>query len=87
MTLEVELMRPAALVPHHLNGKDPSYLVIAGVVFTVASEPYFQSEYGIDYIREAPVKLLDCFLHEYKQAEDEEIVLVSQVLACDATVG
>lgn len=28
-------MRPNSLVPHHLHGADPSYFVVAGVVFTV----------------------------------------------------
>lgn len=87
MKVEVELMRPNALVPHHLDGRDPSYFIVSGVVFTVASEPYFHSEYGADFMREAPVRLLDSLLHQYKRTEDEEIVLVSQVLACEATVG
>ena len=30
MKLSVSLARPAALVPLHLNGRDPSYFVIAG---------------------------------------------------------
>lgn len=30
-------MRPNALVPHHLNGREPSYLVVAGIVFTVVT--------------------------------------------------
>lgn len=80
-------MRPNALVAHHLDGADPSYLVVAGVVFTVATEPYLESEYGADYGREAPVKLLDRLLHGHRQTPDEEVVIVSQVLACDATLG
>jgi hypothetical protein len=28
-------MRPNALVPHHLGGADPSYLVVSGIIFTV----------------------------------------------------
>lgn len=84
---DVQLMRPNALVPHHLAGGDPSYFVVAGVVFTVATEPYLQSEYGMDYHREAPVKLLDRLLHGHKRWPDEEVVVVSQVLACEATLG
>lgn len=85
--LTVQLMRPNALVPHHLAGGDPSYLVIAGVVFTVVTEPYLQSEYGGDYHSTAPVKLLDRLLYGHKRWPDEEVVVVSQVLACDATLG
>lgn len=32
-----QLMRPNSLVQHHLNGRDPSYLVVAGIVFTVVT--------------------------------------------------
>jgi S1-C subfamily serine protease len=83
----VKLLQYNGLIPHHLSGGDPSYLVVAGVVFTVATEPYFMSEYGVDYHREAPVKLLDRLLHHHKTSPDEEVVLVSQILACDATLG
>ena len=87
VSITAPLMRPNALVPHHLAGSDPSYLVVGGVVFTVVTEPYLASEYGPDYHREAPVKLLDRLLHGHKRWPDEEVVVVSQVLACDATLG
>lgn len=188
-------MRPNALVPHHLNGQDPSYLVVAGLVFTVLTgvcawvycmpgcgdllcawvggrgrswqawcsqvldglcgvysacvdvcacrhehvwarshvcvhvracgphhtssvlthppclkhsiaphptqpnpispnphtprpaAPYLQSEYGDDFGREAPVRLLEKLLLGKKRFPDEQVVVVSQVLACDATIG
>jgi S1-C subfamily serine protease len=83
----VTLQQYTGLIPHHLSGGDPSYLVVAGIIFTTATEPYFMSEYGAEYHREAPVKLLDRMLHHHKTTEDEEVVLVSQVLACDATLG
>lgn len=75
------------LVPHHLSGGDPSYIVLAGVVFTVCTEPYLLSEYGAEYHREAPVKLLDRLLHHTKKTSHEQVVLVSQILACEATLG
>lgn len=81
------LSKPHSLVPHHLAGGDPSYFVFAGIVFTTATEPYLMSEYGGDYHREAPVKLLDRLLHHHKSSPEEEVVLVSQVLASDATLG
>jgi hypothetical protein len=30
-------MRPNSLVQHHLGGRDPSYVVLAGIVFTVVT--------------------------------------------------
>ena len=86
-TFRVKLTQYKGLIPHHLSGGDPSYLIVAGVIFTTATEPYLMSEYSADYHREAPVKLLDRLLHHHKNTPDEEVVLVSQVLACDATLG
>ena len=60
---------------------------MGGVIFTVLTEPYLISEYGGDYCREAPVKLLECLLYKHKAAADEEVVVVNQVLASDVTVG
>ncbi|KAL4447366.1 hypothetical protein ABPG77_007399 [Micractinium sp. CCAP 211/92] len=87
MQLQIQLMRPNSLVPHHLGGSDPSYLVVAGVVFTVVTEPYLESEYGAEYGREAPIKLLDKLLHSWKEFPEQEVVVINQVLACNATLG
>ncbi|KAK9813853.1 hypothetical protein WJX73_001994 [Symbiochloris irregularis] len=86
-TLQVTLTRPSPLVPLHLDGQDPSYFVIAGLVFTHCSEPYLSSEYGSNYISDSPVKLLDRLLHGDRSHADEQVVVLSQVLACDATLG
>ncbi|GAB4817615.1 hypothetical protein N2152v2_004661 [Parachlorella kessleri] len=87
MTVQLELMRPNSLVPHHLHGRDPSFLVVAGIVFTVLTAPYLHSEYGEDFGREAPVRLLEKLLLGKKRFPEEAVVVVSQVLACDATIG
>ncbi|GIL56480.1 hypothetical protein Vafri_11837 [Volvox africanus] len=85
--LTVTLSKPTALVPPHLSNRDPPYLIVGGLVFTTASEPYLQSEYGSDYGSDAPVKLLDRLYHGFPKTSDEEVVVLSQVLACDATLG
>lgn len=41
---------------------------------------YVHNQYGKDYEYEAPVKLLDKLLHEFRQSPDEQIVVVSQVM-------
>ena len=46
LTVDVKLMRPDALVPRHLAGADPAFLVVAGLVFTPASEPYLEVRGG-----------------------------------------
>ncbi|GFR40455.1 hypothetical protein Agub_g1013 [Astrephomene gubernaculifera] len=87
LELRVTLSKPAALVPAHLSNRDPPYLVVGGLVFTPACEPYLQSEYGAEYGSEAPVKLLDRLYHGLPSRPEEEVVVLSQVLACDATLG
>ena len=74
-------------MPAHLAGADPEYLVVAGAVFTAASEPYLASEYGGDYLSDSPVKLLDKLLHGWRASPGEEVVVLSQVLACDEALG
>jgi len=86
-SLEIELSNPPRLVPCHIEGKRPQYLLVSGLVFTVCCEPYLENEYGADYGREAPVKLLDRLIHGQTQKAEEQVVVLSQVLACDATLG
>uniref|UniRef100_A0A1D2A691 PDZ domain-containing protein n=1 Tax=Auxenochlorella protothecoides TaxID=3075 RepID=A0A1D2A691_AUXPR len=87
LDLCIKLMRPDFLVPHHLFNKDPSYFVVAGLVFTNLTEPYLASEFGPDYLREAPVKLLDRLLYTHKDRPGQQVVMLNQVLACEATIG
>eukprot|EP00882_Tetradesmus_deserticola_P024365 GHRQ01026626.1.p1 GENE.GHRQ01026626.1~~GHRQ01026626.1.p1 ORF type:complete len:256 (+),score=77.21 GHRQ01026626.1:318-1085(+) len=85
-TLDIVLSRPGVLMPPHLSNKAPSYFVVSGVVFTVACEPYLESEYGAEWVGEAPIKLLDK-LSEMPAQAGEEVVVVGQVLADEATLG
>lgn len=85
--LTIQLMRPRLLVPLHLANADPSFFVVAGIIFTVCSEPYLLSEYGAEYMSEAPVKLLERLMHGERLKPDDQVVVLSQVLACDATLG
>jgi hypothetical protein len=59
---------------------------VSGVVLTVACEPYLESEYGSEWVGEAPIKLLDK-LSEMPGQAGEEVVVVGQVLADEATLG
>ncbi|KAH0710853.1 hypothetical protein KY284_012280 [Solanum tuberosum] len=83
----IKLATQMRLIPAHNKGRPPSYYIIAGFVFTTVSVPYLRSEYGKDYEYEAPVKLLDKLLHEFRQSPDEQIVVVSQVLVADINIG
>ncbi|KAJ8540527.1 hypothetical protein K7X08_032514 [Anisodus acutangulus] len=87
LNFNIKLATQMRLIPAHNKGRPPSYYIIAGFVFTTASVPYLRSEYGKDYEYEAPVKLLDKLLHEFRQSPDEQIVVVSQVLVADINIG
>ncbi len=45
----------------------------AGIIFTVCSEPYLLSEYGAEYMSEAPVKLLERLMHGERLEPDEQV--------------
>lgn len=75
----LRLSKPLQVVPPHINNRDPSYFIAAGLVFVVCSEAYLQSEYGTDYGTQSPVKLLESLYYGYPKAMDEELVVLSQV--------
>lgn len=87
LEFNIKLGTHKRLIPAHIKGRPPSYYIVAGFVFTAVSVPYLRSEYGRDYEFDAPVKLLDKFLHSMAQSADEQLVVVSQVLAANINVG
>ena len=74
-------------MPAHLDNGAPSYFILAGFVFTTLNEPYLVSEYGIDFDTDSPVKLLNNLFFGRPKKSGDQIVLLSQVLACDLSVG
>ena len=52
----------------YIEGVPPTYLIVAGLVFTTICVPYLKSEYGKDYDYDAPVKLLDRMMHDQVKA-------------------
>ena len=75
------------LVPVHEKRRQPEYLVVAGLVFVVLTEPYLRSEYGERFEFEAPVKLLNQLMHGEKRHVNEQVVILSQVIHHDITTG
>lgn len=86
-TLEfsIKLAKHKELIPSHIEGKPPSYYIVAGFVLTAVSLPYLRSEFG--NIFDVPIKLLDKHLHAMAQSIDEQLVVVSQVLVADINIG
>lgn len=81
-----ESSRPL-LVPTYERRRLPEYLTIAGLVFVAFTEPYMISEYGSDFILNAPVKLLDKIYNGHKKTPDHQVVVLSQVLNAEVNVG
>jgi PDZ domain len=92
LTLQVPLSVPAtsnSLIPPHLNNQDPSYFVYGGLVFLACSVPYLKWVYGSgsEFRSRTPVSLLQKVLQGQRQSLDEQVVVLSQVLACEGTSG
>jgi S1-C subfamily serine protease len=85
--LEVPLGSVAKVVPVHIGGRSPSYFITGGLVFTVATIPYLQSEYGTEeYEYDAPVRLLSRMMYDMPATADEQVVIVGHVLASASEV-
>merc|ERR1712166_30044 len=67
--------------------KQPSYCIVAGLVFTPVCEAYLRSEYGDDYDFDAPVKLLEQMMHALPTQRDQQVVVLAHVLASEITIG
>jgi len=89
--LEIPDFHPeVSLVPVHMFNQvhqGPSYLIVAGLVFTTLSIPFLRSEFGEEWDCEAPVELVYRVMQSRAQFEGEQIVVLTQVLAHDLTVG
>ncbi|CAJ1969127.1 unnamed protein product [Sphenostylis stenocarpa] len=71
------------LVPYHMDEGLPSYLIIAGLVFTPLSEPLIEEECE-DSIG---LKLLARARYSLARFKGEQIVILSQVLANEVNIG
>merc|ERR1719326_2403845 len=91
MDLTIDNFQPEApIVPVHLFNvphKGPSYLIVAGLVFTTLSVPFLRSEFGEEWDCEAPVELVHAVMYRRAQHRDEQLVVLTQLLAHDLTVG
>ncbi|KAJ4727591.1 Protease Do-like [Melia azedarach] len=83
MKVKVVLNPRVHLVPYHIDGGQPSYLIIAGLVFTPLSEPLIEEECE-DSIG---LKLLAKARYSLARFKGEQMVILSQVLANEANIG
>ncbi|XP_021279604.1 protease Do-like 2, chloroplastic isoform X1 [Herrania umbratica] len=83
MKVQVVLNPRVHLVPYHIDGGQPSYLIIAGLVFTPLSEPLIEEECE-DSIG---LKLLAKARYSLARFKGEQIVILSQILANEVNIG
>lgn len=80
-------MKPRVhLVPVHIKGRQPSYFVIAGLIFTPVTEHLLQEDCTGESLS-IGIKVRAKSRHEPAEFEGEEIVLLAQVLANEFNIG
>mmetsp|Transcript_116100 Transcript_116100/g.248348 ORF Transcript_116100/g.248348 Transcript_116100/m.248348 type:complete len:511 (-) Transcript_116100:97-1629(-) len=91
LEISLEAFHPeVSLVPVHLFNKShpgPSYLIVAGLVFTTLSESFLESEYGMDWDHKAPVEMVKWATYDLSTSTDEQVVVMTQILAHELTMG
>lgn len=85
ITTSVQLQPYQHLVPPHNEEQKPSFFMVGGLVFTACSDPYLIQRYGS--LSNAPVRLVSKSYFGCKTKPEEEVVVLSNILACAATVG
>lgn len=86
--VDVKVMKPGMLAAIPANQYDvvPSYFIYAGMVFQVLTQPYLSQEWGKEWQQKAPVRFVEKALYAAKDKPDQEIVILSQILAADINV-
>lgn len=85
--VDVRVSTPKQLVPIHSHDVMPTYFIHAGLVFTKLTVWYLKSVYGCDWQCKSPIKLYEKAIAGSKSCEDEEVVIVSKVLASEVNTG
>ncbi|QDV06863.1 Periplasmic serine endoprotease DegP precursor [Planctomycetes bacterium Poly30] len=83
--LEIVLTQLRELVPSSRYGIEPTYFVFAGIVFQPLSRNFLQA--WADWSDKAPKEFLAHYFLGHRTEERQEIIVVSQVLADEVTVG
>jgi S1-C subfamily serine protease len=91
MQLDLVLEHRAAddyVIPPYNADKPPAYLVLGGLIFQELSRQYLK-EWGANWQKEAPQRLvyLDRYQAELFPEGNRRVVIMSQVLPANATIG
>jgi len=88
MSSDVKVVKPTmlSLVPANQYDVLPSYFIFAGLVFQILTQPFLAQEWGKEWQQKAPVRFVEKALYAAKEHPDQEIVILSQILAADINV-
>eukprot|EP00375_Theileria_parva_P003164 XP_765845.1 serine protease [Theileria parva strain Muguga] len=85
--IHIKLGKPSYLVPEHQWDIMPRYYIYAGLVFIPLSMEYLKDEFGKKFYERAPTALLKPLSDMFARESGEEVVILSQILASDLTIG
>src|SRR5438046_6597868 len=87
MTLEHRDAKDYVSPPYYLD-QPPRYYVLGGLIFQELSRQYLK-EWGLNWQREAPQRLvyLDRFQSEIFLERNRRVVILSEVLLANSTIG
>jgi len=85
---DVKVVKPTmlSLVPANQYDVLPSYFIFAGLVFQTLTQPFLSQEWGKEWQQKAPVRFVEKALYASKDFANQEIVILSQILAADINV-
>lgn len=86
LDLSLTLGSVTRIVPLGMDVNNPPYFLVGGLVFTTVTVLYLRSEFGDDFERNSPVRLLNT-MYSMADSEDRQVVVLSQILASNATTG
>ncbi|KAJ7542645.1 hypothetical protein O6H91_09G004900 [Diphasiastrum complanatum] len=86
MKVQTSFKPPVHLVPIHNEGRLPSYFIVAGLVFVPVCQPYIVSDVEPED-SDWSLRLLERARNGVAEFDDEQIVVMSQVLANDLNIG
>jgi len=87
MEVSFTLQPKRNLVPTHLYDTQPSYFILAGLVFTPLSRPYLVDTFGRSWHKRAPIDLVRLAYYGKLERPDQQAVLLSTILVDDVNAG
>jgi hypothetical protein len=91
MEVKIDDFRPESqLVPVHTfqnANPNPAFFIIAGLVITAVTVQFLRSEFGEEWECEAPIELVKISQDSRAEFEGEQLVVLTQVLAHELTMG